>query len=403
MNCARQAGTSAGVARMRAPSRALLLALTLGLAAACGERPGAPAPKSTPSQAQPRDPLAVDANAELIARLSVGPIQEVPVRESLLVPGRIEVDETRMARIGAPVTGRVADLDATVGQSVRRGQVLATINSTELSAAQLGYLRAISQRQTAARAAARAQQLFEADVIGSAEAQRRQSEAALAQVEEQATRDLLKVLGMNDTTIEQLATSRSINSLANIVASVSGTVIERKVTEGQVVQPADTVFLVADLSNVWVVADIPEQNAGPVRQGEAVTVQIAALPGRELPGTLAFVSPVVNPETRTVRARMDLPNPAREFKPAMLASVLIRGKPQRRAVVPLDAIVREENRYYVFVPAGKDRFRLRPVVLGGEHDGARVLLDGAKTGELIVLEGAFHLNNERKRRELEGG
>lgn len=378
-----------------------IIAICVALLAACGEKSPAPGAVAAPKPA-PRDPLSVDANPELGKRLTLGEINIAQVRETLQVPGRIEVDETRMARIGSPVTGRISDLVATVGQNVKRGQVLATINSTELSAAQLGFLRAISQRLAAARASARAQQLYEADVIGAAEAQRRQSELAIAQVEEQATRDQLKVLGMSEAAIDQIAASRTINSLATITASVSGTVIERKVTEGQVVQPADTVFLVADLSSLWVVADIPEQNAGTVRQGEAVTVQIAALPGRDLPGLLAFVSPVVSPETRTVRARMNLPNPGGEYKPAMLASVLIRGKPAPKPVLPLGALVREDNRDYVFVASGGNSYRLRSVSLGEEHEGTRVLHEGVRAGEKVVLDGAFHLNNERKRRELEG-
>lgn len=156
-----------------------ILAICVALLAACGEKSPAPGAVATPKPA-PRDPLSVDANPELGKRLTLGEINIAQVRETLQVPGRIEVDETRMARIGSPVTGRISDLVATVGQNVKRGQVLATINSTELSAAQLGFLRAISQRLAAARASARAQQLYEADVIGAAEAQRRQSELAIA-------------------------------------------------------------------------------------------------------------------------------------------------------------------------------------------------------------------------------
>ena len=364
----------------------------------CGDGPAQAA--ASPAA---RDPLSIKATPELTARIELGEAGETEVRETLHVSGRVEADETRMARVGSPVTGRITDLAATVGQDVLRGQVLATINSTDLSTAQLGYLKSLSQRQLAERGASRARQLYEVDVIGSAELQRRQSELALAEAEASATRDQLKVLGMPESAIDRLAETRTINSLAQIVSSVSGTVIERKVTEGQVVQPADTVFLVADLSRLWVVADIPEQSAGAVRVGEAVSVEIAAFPGRQFAGALSFVSPIVSPETRTVRARMDLPNSQREFKPAMLASVLIQGKPQTRPVVPITALVREENRDYVFVQIAADSYRLREVALGAESEDSRVLLGGLRAGERIVVDGAFHLNNERKRRGLDGG
>ncbi len=371
-----------------------LLAVAL-LAAGCGDKP-------VEKAAAPHDPLAITPNSELAARLRIDTPALVEVRETLRVTGRIEADETRLARVGSPVTGRITDMQAREGDSVRRGQVLATINSTELSGAQLGLLKAISQRGLAARAAARAQQLLDADVIGAAELQRRQAELAQAEAEVNAARDQLKVLGMSAAALERLAETRTINSVTHIVATIAGTIIDRKVTEGQVVQPADGVFLIADLSNLWVVADVPEQNAGGVRPGETVSVEVAALPERRVAGILTFVAPTVNPETRTVRARMDLPNPQREFKPKMLASMLIKGKPQQRLTVPAGAVVREENRDFVFVRTGENAYRLQPLQLGGEFEGRRVVVSGLGGSDTIVAEGSFHLNNERKRRELSG-
>lgn len=367
------------------------------LLAACGDRP-----QQAPAAAPPVDALAVHAHAELAARLRIGAPAMAEVRETLRVTGRIEADETRLARVGAPVTGRITDIAAREGENVRRGQIIATINSTELSALQLGYLKSLSQAGLAARASARAQQLYDADVIGAAELQRRQAELVQAEAEVQGTRDQLKVLGLGEAAIERLSRARTINSVSHIVASISGTIIDRKVTEGQVVQPADGVFLVADLSNVWVVADVPEQVAGAVRVGEAVDAEVVALPGRKISRTLTYVAPTVNPETRTVRARMDLANPDRVFKPNMLASMLIKGSPQTRLTVPAAAVVREENRDHVFVRTGTDRYRMQAVQLGAEADGRRVVISGLRETETIVLDGAFHLNNERKRRELSG-
>jgi cobalt-zinc-cadmium efflux system membrane fusion protein len=363
--------------------------------AACGE-------KAAPPAKAPRDPMAVEAGPDLQARVRAEQPRQEDVRETLRVPARVEADETRMARVGAPVAGRITDLAATIGQDVRRGQVLATINSTDLSTAQLAFIRSQSQRALAARAAARAQQLHEADVIAAVELQRRQNELTLADAEVGATRDQLKVLGMSEGSLTRLADTRTINSVAQIVASVSGTVIERKVTEGQVVQPADTVYVVADLSRIWVVADIPEQSAGLVAVGESVAVEIAAFPGRRIPGALSFVAPIVSPETRTVRARIDLANADREYKPAMLANMLIRGKAQRKLTVPAAAVVREENRDYVFVQAAPGRYALRPVSLGTEYEERRAVNSGLTGDEQVVFEGAFHLNNERKRQLLEG-
>jgi membrane fusion protein, heavy metal efflux system len=381
--------------------RALLFlpAFAVALVAGCGD-PSGGKPAAAPAA---RDPLSIATTPDLAARVVLGEAVWAEVRETLRAPGRIEVDETRMARIGSPVAGRLTDVEAAVGREVRRGQVLATLNSTELSSAQLGFLKAQSIRLQAQRATERAQRLLAADVIGTAEVQRRQSELTQAEAELNAASDQLKVLGMSEAAVRRLADTGTITSRTQIVASLSGTVIERKVTEGQMVQPADSMFVIADLSSVWVVADIPEQGAGLVRVGEPAAAEVAALPGSRLHGRLTFVSPTVNPETRTVRARMDLSNSERLFKPAMLANVLIEGRPQKRLVIPAAAVVREDNRDYVFVESGREAWRLRPVTLGTEHEGRRVLLEGLREGEKIVVEGAFHLNNERKRRALGGG
>lgn len=369
--------------------------LAASLLAGCGDKPSAPPPA-------PRDPLAITAHAELAASLKISAPVVTDVREALRVPGRIEADETRLARVGAPVPGRITDLEAREGDAVRRGQVLAVLNSTELSTAQLTYLKAMSQRGLASRAAVRAQQLLEADVIGSAELQRRQAELTQAEAEVNAARDQLKVLGMSAAALERLAETRTIHSTTQIVSPIGGTIIDRKVTEGQVVQPADGVFLVADLSNLWVIADVPEQIAGALRVGESVQVEVAALPEARVSGALTYVAPIVTPETRTVRVRLDLPNPQREFKPHMLASMLIWGAPQRRLTVPAQAVVREENRDFVFVRTGENAYRLQAVQLGAEYEERRVVVAGLREADAVVVEGAFHLNNERKRRELSG-
>ena len=376
----------------------LVAVAALALAGCADEEPPAP-PSAVKAE---RAPLAVSALPALVERLRIGKVGNAEIRETLRVPGRIEVDEQRVARVGSSVVGRITQLDAVVGQNVKRGQVLAHLSSTELSSTQLGFLKAFSQKLLAERSVQRAQQLFEADVIGQAELQRRQNELAQAEAEVSAAREQLKVLGMSEQAILRLAATRTVNSQSTVVSSIAGTVIERRGTLGQVVQPADTVFIVADLSSVWLVADIPEQNAGMMRAGETVEAEVAALPGRLLRGEVSFVAATVNPDTRTIRVRMDLPNPDREYKPAMLATVSIKGKPTRQRTVPSAAVVREENRDYVFVATGPARFQLRSVVLGGEHGGDRVLVGGLADGDQIVLDGAFHLNNERKRLELQG-
>lgn len=358
--------------------------------------------KETPAVAAVAiDPSLVSVNADFLPRLNVAPVGERAVSEMLRVPARIEVDEQRVTRIGAAVTGRVTQIYATLGQRVRRGEVLATLHSTELSASQLTYLKALSQAELQQRAVERAKLLYAADVIGAAELQKRESELAQAQAEMEASLGQLSVLGMSEKDTAKLASSRKVHSQSSITATLDGVVIERKVTPGQVVQPTDALFTVADLSHVWLVAEVPEQQAALVKKGEAAQAEVPALNGKNIEGRLIFVADTVNPDRRTVTVRMDVNNPGRKLKPEMLASMLIQGSPQRQLQVQAAAVVREDNKDHVFVQLEATRFQLRPVTLGQESNGFITVQTGLKAGEIIVNEGAFHLNNERKRKELE--
>ncbi len=359
--------------------------------------------KEAPSTAAvPADPMLVTVQADFLKRLQISSAGEGETSETLRVPARVEVDEQRVARIGAAVTGRVTQIHATLGQQVQRGEHLATLHSAELSTAQLAYLKAMAQSELQRRAVERAKLLFASDVIGAAELQKRESELAQAQAEMQASEGQLNVLGMSASAIRTLASTRTVHSLSSITATLNGVVIERKVTPGQVVQPAVSLFTVADLSHVWLVAEVPEQQAGLIKKGEAAQAEIPALNGKRIAGRLIYVADTVNPDRRTVTVRMDVENPERLLKPEMLASMLIQGIPQRRLLVPAVAVVRENNKDHVFVQLDDKRFQLRPVILGQERNGYIPVQIGLKSGERIVTDGAFHLNNERKRKELEG-
>ena len=383
------------------PTRVLLLLALAAAVAGCGDKDKAEAPKADPKAAAakpaaPADPMLVKPDAETVRWLKTGSVAEAEVRETLRVPAQVFADETRVARIGSSVTGRISDLRAVLGQNVRRGEVLGTLNSTELSTAQSTFLKALSARMLAERAAERAKQLFEADVIGAAELQRRETELLQADADLSAAHDQLKVLGMSEANIAKLEQTRQVNSVSYIVASLSGTVIERRVTTGQVVQPADAVYTVADLSRVWVQAEVPEKQSELVKVGDVVKVQIPALSNRTIDGRLVYVGNTVNVETRTVTARTEVANTERDIRPAMLSVMLIEDRPVKRLVVPADAVVRENNRDYVFVKQADERFKLVPVNLGPDVAGVRPVLDGVKAGDVVVTDGAFHLNNERK-------
>ena len=353
-------------------------------------------PAQVPSTGQAAgDPMQVQAPESLRAQIQVTEVAQQDLSDTLRVAGAIEFDEQSLNRIGASVTGRVTQLHAVLGQLVQKGQPLAQIHSSELSAAQLSFLKAKSATELNRRNVDRAQTLFQADVISAAELQRRQSEYEIAAAEMRASQDQLRVLGMTSEAIEQLAKSGAIDSNANVVASLSGVVVERKVVPGQVVQPSDALFVVADLQRVWAVAQVPEQQVFQVQVGQKVRIEVPALDKQEIVGRLIFVGQTVNPETRTVLVRTELDNAKGILKPAMLATMLIDSAPSPRIVVPHGAVVREDDQDFVFVEVSPNTYRLSPVKLEAERNGVRIVTQGLKTGQRIVSDGAFHLNNHR--------
>lgn len=380
------------------PTKKLLLALcTVSLLAT-----GCNAKKTeAPVEAEVVDPNIVEITDQLVKQIKLHTTGNIEMRGALRVPGTIQVDEQRMARIGASVTGRIKDIEATLGQNVQNGQVLATLNSTELAQNQLVYIKAAQQIGLQTKAVERARLLQEADVIGAAELQRREAELSAAQAELNAARDQLMVLGMNESAIDKLSKSAQIRSYSNVVSRITGTVISRKVNLGQVVQPAEELFIIADLSHVWVVAEVPEQQIELIKVGEEVVVEIPALGNKQYKAKLIYEGDVVNPQTRTVTVRSDLANTNREIKPDMLVSMLIQSKPEAKLALPSQSIVRENDSTYVYVQLAPKKFRLREVELGDEHEGMVTIKNGIAEGEIIVADGAFHVNNERKRKELE--
>lgn len=376
--------------------KTLFLLLTATLIAGCNKDDK----KSV--TATPTDPAIVAPAPELLAQIKLAAVSTQPVAETLRVAGRIDFDEQRLARIGATITGRVTDIDAMLGQEVKKGEVLARLNSSDLSTQQLAYLRARSELELNRRNAERAKLLYDADVISVAELQRRQSEFQISVAETRAASDQLQLLGVTPASIDRLGKQGAVNSLTPVVSTLNGHVVERKLAQGQVVQPADALFVVADLTRLWAVAQVPEQQVSQVKVGQAVSIEVPALGNEKLVGKLIYVGQTINPETRTVLVRTELDNRDGRLKPAMLASMLIEARAVERQVVPASAVVRENDEDHIFVALGDGTFRLTKVKLGPEQSGQRVVLSGLKGDENIVMNGAFHLNNERNRMEMEG-
>jgi cobalt-zinc-cadmium efflux system membrane fusion protein len=349
-----------------------------------------------------QDPNIVYVNDDLRSMIKDGKAELGQFTEEVRVSGRIDFNESFLARIGANVTGRVSEILGFPGQMVRQGDLLAKITSTELTQSQLAYLQARSGSQLAEQAANRARILYKEDVIALAELQRREAEATSAKAQFGAANDQLRVQGMDQASIDLLAKTSVIKSVNNVLATIDGEIVERKITKGQVVQPAEALFTVADLDALWAIAEVPESAAYLIQKGQKSSIIVPALRNQQIEGVVSHVDSVVNPTTRTVLVRMDVPNQSRQVKPGMLATMLIDSQPRERLVVPLEAIIREDNSDYVYVREDDERYRMVQVKLGPEGKGFRPVQSGLKEGAEIVIQGAYHLNTERKK-QLSGG
>ena len=388
----------------------LVLALALaGLATltltACGKDESAAAAVAAANAPAELDPMEVKVSAEMATSFKTAAVTQSEVASVLEIAGRIEANERKVTRIGAAVTGRVTDVLAETGDRVKLGQTLARVASPELTTAQLAYMRASATATLAERSAERARQLIAADVIGSAELQRRESEVQIARAELRAAGDQLKLMGLSSDALTSLRVQGSVAPNAAITASAAGIVIERQISQGQVAQPGDPLFTVADLSSVWVVGALPEQIARSVKTGQNVQIDVPALgltvEEATIAGKIIYVGDTVSPETRTVTIRTQVDNKDLALKPQMLATMKIQGAMEKTLAIPALAVVRENDKDHVYVKKAENHYRLTPVELGAASGDLRPVIKGLSEGTQIVIEGAFHLNNERKRAELE--
>ena len=385
------------------PTRRWIAVLLIGMfliVAGCGKT-GNDTKKPAAQTTQRADPMEVQLTPDMDKHFQIESATMADISVIQKVAGRIDANEQRTMRIGSSVTGRITQVMVEVGDRVSAGQPLARLSSPELTAAQLSFLRALSATKLAERSVERAQQLVTADVIGNAELQRREVELSVARAELRAATDQLRLIGLGDSMIQRLRETGALASEVAITASRTGVVVERKVSQGQVAQPGDPLFTVADLSNVWVVGALPEQDANSVRLNQQVEVEVPALGTQKLKGRIVFVSDTVQQDTRTVPIRTAVDNPRFELKPQMLATLHLNGAYVKQLAVPAAAVVRENDKDYVFVKVGDHRYRLTEVQLDPAAGELRPVRKGLDEGTPIVVDGSFHLNSQRKRAELE--
>ena len=287
-------------------------------------------------------------------------------------PGKIEVDEARVAVVNARVMGYVEKLYADVtGQRVRKGGPLLELYSPDLSSAQEEYLQALRYARASGKAAG-GDELAES-------ARRRLANWGLAPAE-----------------IAGLERGGKARSTLALPAPISGVVLDKKVVLGQSVQPGMELYTLADLSRVWAVARVYQSDLAVIRAGSEAEVELAYLPGKPFRGKIIFVSPVLDPAARTAEVRVELDNtPDLALKPEMIATIVLRG-PARKGVlaVPEQALIHSGRRTLAIVALGGGYFEPREVVLGASAGGYVEVTQGLEEGEGLVISSQFLIDSE---------
>ena len=306
-----------------------------------------------------------------------GVVERMPVSRTVRTMGRVDYDETRMTDVNTKVTGWVEGLfvDFT-GQEVRKGQPLLEIYSPELVAAQEEYLTALDYVRRLEDGA-------------SPEA----LEGARALLG--AARQRLMYWDIAEAQIDDLEQTRKAKRTMTIHSPQEGVVVHRAVYDGAHIKAGEHLYRIADLSRVWVYADIYEYELPWIRKGQSAEVVLSYAPGRVFEGVVSYVYPFLESETRTAKVRMIFDNPELELKPEMFATVKVRSEMAKEAaVVPVQAVIRSGERSVVILDLGEGRFAPREIKLGLEADEVYEVTHGLSGGERIVLSAQFLIDSE---------
>jgi cobalt-zinc-cadmium efflux system membrane fusion protein len=401
----RHGGRSGGAARPSA-LRALLRILMVLASLQPG---GGPGPGVAAAQSAKDDSVRV--TADQMRQLAVARVELRPFRLEKFAVGQIAYNEDVSTVVVAPFTGRVTRLVARLGERVRQGAPLIEIDSSEIVQPQNDLLAAIAATNKARAKLslatlneARNKGLYEGKAGALKEWQQSQAELDAAQNDLRAAetavdaaRNRLRILGLTAEEISGLEEKGQIKRSVPIISPIDGTVVARKVGPGQYVRndPPDQLYVVADLSTMWLKAFVPEIDIPFIHVGQDIEVRVTALPGRTFSARITHVGAVFEATTRRIEVRSEVANPDGALKADMFASFKITTADSVPALaVPIEAVMREGAVATVWVQREPLLFERRPVRIGIEQDGQVQIRDGLAPGDLAVARGAIFLDNQ---------
>ena len=314
----------------------------------------------------------VSLSAEKVQRggVTTALVEKRTVSDPIRAVATISADETKLARVQTRFSGWVEKLHVNqLGQRVTKGEVLAEIFSRELYTAQQEYLNAVRWSG------------------GDADTLRKQA------------RQRLELLGIAPEEIAALEKSGQPIRALPIRSPVTGHVVFKSAVEGSFVDPGVELFELADLSQVWAWADVYERDLAALAVGQKAVMSVRAIPGRTFEGRVAFLQPTLDPRTRTLRARVDFPNPGLALKPGMFGEMTLQTKPRDGLVIPREALVDTGEQQYVFVEVAEATYQPRRVVASGANDDWAIVSRGLEPGERVVTSGNFLVDSESRLRQ----
>lgn len=366
----------------------------LGAAATQANAEGTP---SGPSGGGPGNPPTIDLTDSQLAAVKVAPVEErqFPIEKEAV--GSINFNEEMTLQVFTPYQGRIIALFARVGDDVRKGQTLFTVDSPDLLQAESTLIAAAGVLELTTRNLARLKELYATRAISQKDLEQAASDQQTAEGALRAARDAVRLFGKTDTEIDQIIAQRRADPTLVVPSPITGRITDRNAAPGLLVQPGNSPapYSVADIETMWMLANVAETDSPAFQVGQEVKVKVNAFSDREFSGTITTVGATVDPNTRRVLVRSEVKDPQHELRSGMFANFVISiGDPVRSPAVPLAGVVREgDGTMTVWVTADRRRFTKRTVKIGLEHDGYRQILEGLQVGELVATDGAIFLSN----------
>lgn len=379
-----------------------LMGLVIGLMTACEKAPEEATGASRSTSPPQTTVLRLKPEAVAAAGIEVRPVVRGKFQLHREFPATVQPNENELAAVTTLVRGRVVEVYVDFGADVKKGTPLALLHSTDLGLAEASYLKAGARLHEAELAFERARDLLEHKAISLAEFQKREAEVKTARAEAREGRSRLDLLGVPAQEIQRLDREHTIRPDVSLRSPFAGRVILRDITRGEVVETTQKLFTVADLSDVWVVGNVPEKDVRFVHRDQPMEARVSAYPDEVFQGKVTYVGDVLDPATRTMRVRVTVPNPDRRLKPEMFATVrMYSSSPSEVLTIPLAAVQRDGRGTMVFVQLDPQQFEARPVKLGEERGDVVAVLGGLQEGEQVVIKGAFVLKSEAEKHKIE--